>query len=181
MVSSLTTCRHGEAITFLDQLSLLSHSTSSSFLSLARQESVSKAKTLLSSPDRKTCTIICLYRDQVREWNSSSPELTRRKWELVKPLGWLKKPFNFCFKWFPGLAGDPATPCQYRVWLSSECDNKCNNFLLFQLSAPLDVPTPMVTAPGPESASEYPRFSCPPTEVEQGGGGSSYIKTKRDN
>ena len=55
-----------------------------------------------------------------------------------------------------------------------------NNFLLFQLSAPPDVPTPMVTAPGQESASEYPRFSCPVTELEQGGGGagSSYIKTK---
>ena len=36
----------------------------------------------------------------------------------------------------------------------------------------------MVTAPGPESASEYPRFSCPPTEVEQGGGGVFTSKQK---
>ena len=53
-----------------------------------------------------------------------------------------------------------------------------NNFLLFQLSAPPDVPTPMVTAPGPESASEYPRFSCPVTELEQGGAGGGVLTSK---
>ena len=57
------TCRHGEAITFLSQLSLLSHSTSSSFLSLGWRDGW--VKTVISSPERGN-----LHNDMFRQGTS---------------------------------------------------------------------------------------------------------------